>query len=226
MIKVYIEYTPKRTFAAALDWHGWTRSGRDEGTALEALLASAPRYAAILQAQNIDFPLPVMPADFVVVERKAGNGTTEFGAPSVPPETDSLSLNETETARLLALLAACWAAFDAAVAGARGKELRKGPRGGGRELDAIVEHVIGGEQAYLSELAWKWARPKGAPLVEQLALTHMAAAVALAAAARGETPVHKQRGSAAWSPRFFARRAGWHVLDHVWEIEDRQSEIS
>ena len=24
-----------------------------------------------------------------------------------------------------------------------------------------------------------------------------------------------------WTARYFLRRAAWHVLDHVWEIEDK-----
>ncbi len=36
----------KRTFVWAIDWPGWARAGRDPGLALEALVASAPRYAA------------------------------------------------------------------------------------------------------------------------------------------------------------------------------------
>ena len=43
--------------------------------------------------------------------------------------------------RLVALLKASWALFDAAAAKAVGVELTKGPRGGGRELPKIVEHV-------------------------------------------------------------------------------------
>lgn len=44
---------------------------------------------------------------------------------------------------------------------------------------------------------------------------------ALSAAARGEFPLRGPRGGNRWTPRFFVRRAAWHILDHVWEIEDR-----
>ena len=33
-IDVYLEIGKKRTFAGAIDWPGWCRSGRDEGAAL------------------------------------------------------------------------------------------------------------------------------------------------------------------------------------------------
>jgi hypothetical protein len=41
------------------------------------------------------------------------------------------------------------------------------------------------------------------------------------AAAAGEVPAQGPRGGTRWPPRYFARRAAWHILDHVWEIEDR-----
>jgi hypothetical protein len=44
---------------------------------------------------------------------------------------------------------------------------------------------------------------------------------ALEASARGEIPARGPRGGRRWSPRYFVRRATWHILDHVWEIEDR-----
>jgi hypothetical protein len=47
-VQVYLESGAKRTFAAALDWPGWCRPGRNETDALAALLAYGPRYASIL----------------------------------------------------------------------------------------------------------------------------------------------------------------------------------
>lgn len=221
MIHTYIEHTPKRTFASALAWYGWSRSGRDEAAALQALLDSAPRYARILTAAKIDFAPPVDVDGFSVVERKPGDATTEFGAPGVPPAADERPVNDEELTHMLRLLEAYWQAFDAAAERAQGQELRKGPRGGGRELDKIVEHVVGAEQGYLSSLAWKWARPKSDNPYDLLAPTRQAVRAGLAAAAHGETPSQGPRGRRVWSPRYFVRRLGWHVLDHIWEIEDR-----
>ena len=221
MIKVYIEYTPKRTFAAALDWHGWTRSGRNEAEALQALWDAAPRYGRILAAAQIEFTPPSDLAGFFVTERQPGNSTTEFGAPSIPPLIDSQPISDAELARLQALLAAYWAAFDAAVESARGKELRKGPRGGGRDLDKVVDHVNGANHAYISKLAFQWDKPKTDDPFAMLAATRDAVAAALTAAAHGDTPTQRPRGGAIWSPRYFVRRTGWHIVDHAWEIEDR-----
>ncbi len=44
---VYLEVGRRRTFAAALNWPGWCRSGKGEEAALEALAAYAPRYASV-----------------------------------------------------------------------------------------------------------------------------------------------------------------------------------
>ena len=155
MIQTYLEHTPKLTFAAAVEWPGWARKGRDEAAALQALLDSAPRYARVVQGGKLDFTLPAALEDLAVVERVPGDSSTAFGVLAVPPAADARPVDDVELARLLALLDAYWKAFDAAVEGARGKELRKGPRGGGRELDKIVEHVVGAEGGYLSSLAWK-----------------------------------------------------------------------
>jgi hypothetical protein len=53
------------------------------------------------------------------------------------------------------VMQACWDSSDKAVRRGQGRSLRKGPRGGGRELKAMVEHVLGADEAYLSRLGWK-----------------------------------------------------------------------
>jgi hypothetical protein len=220
-IDVYLEIGDKRTFAGAIDWPGWCRAGRDEDSALQALVDCGPRYAGVLHAAHIAFHAPADTSALAVVERLEGNTTTDFGAPDVAASSDAQSIDDAELQRLQKLLKAYWKAFDAATRAASGKQLRKGPRGGGRDLDAIVGHVLGAEQGYLARLAWK--RPKGetADLDEGLELTRKTVLEALAAAARGETPKRGPRGGQIWSPRYFVRRVGWHVLDHLWEIEDR-----
>ena len=221
MIRIYLEITPKRTFANALDWHGWSRSGRDENAAVEALLATAARYAQVMSAGGVPFDPPSGSSAISVVERVEGDGTTEFGAPNVPPAADAQPIDGPELARLQALLDAYWGALDAAIAAAQGKELRRGPRGGGRDLDKIVDHVNGANHAYISKLAFQWDKPKRDDPYVMLDATRNAVAAALTAAAHGETPAQRPRGGAVWSPRYFVRRAGWHILDHAWEIQDR-----
>ncbi len=54
--------------------------------------------------------------------------------------------------RFRTLLRAYWQEFDRIVEAATGKELRKGPRGGGRELEGIVRHVLSAEGGYIPRL--------------------------------------------------------------------------
>ena len=155
-IDVYLEIGKKRTFAGAIDWPGWCRIGRDEASALRALVDSGPRYARALHAARIAFHAPADASVFAVVERLAGTATTDFGAPDSAPTADTRPVDDAELRRLQALLQAHWRAFDTAVRAATGKELRKGPRGGGRDLEPIVRHVLGGDASYLARLAWKF----------------------------------------------------------------------
>ena len=131
-IQVYVEAAKKQTFACAMDWPGWCRSGRDENSALQAVLDYGPRYARILHNTEIEFQPPADPSGLTVIERVEGNATTDFGAPAIILDADRDPLDQTEHERWRMLLPACWRAFDDAVERATGRELRKGPRGGVR----------------------------------------------------------------------------------------------
>lgn len=220
-VDVYLEIGSKRTIAGALAWPGWCRIARDEEAALAALLEYAPRYAKVLKPAHIAFDAPADVSAFKVVEQLKGNTTTDFGAPDMIPAYDKAEIDDRELERLLKLLKSYWRALDAAAKAADGKELAKGPRGGGRELDGIVEHVLGADNGYLGRLAWKKTKPDSDDLAAQLDHTRTMIVEAVTAAAHGETPKKGPRGGVIWPPRFFVRRSGWHVLDHVWEIEDR-----
>jgi hypothetical protein len=220
-IEVYLEAGRKRTFAGALDWPGWCRSGHDEPSALHALVEAAPRYARAIQSARLPFRPPADASAFVVVERLAGNNTTDFGAPDLAPTRDSRPLDEADQRRFEALLTALWQAFDGAVAAATGKELRKGPRGGGRDVDGIIRHVLDGDAGYLARLARKVPKEAAPDPHQALDRTRQAILEALAAGARGEIPARGPRGGVLWTPRYFVRRVAWHLLDHAWEIEDR-----
>jgi hypothetical protein len=219
--EVYLEVGQKKMFAGALDWPGWCRGARDERTALTTLVEYAPRYAKIFSRTTIDFVPPNDPTAFAVVERLAGNSTTDFGAPDVAPARDAEPFGEAARERTEAILAAIWRAFDRVVQAAEGKELRKGPRGGGRERDGIVRHVLGADAAYLRRVGQKFSQDEGAPLDDELRRTREAIRAALAAGMRGEIPHQGPRGGALWTPRYFVRRVAWHTVDHLWEIEDR-----
>ena len=197
-VPVYLEVGKKRVFAAAVDWPGWCRAGKDEAGALEALAAAAPRYAAVAKAAGLQ--LPAAPV-FEVVERLQGDATTEFGAPGKVPALDRVKLPAREGERLAALVEAGWKVLERVIANAPA-ELRKGPRGGGRDRDKVVEHVVGAEESYARQIGVK---------ERDSAARRKAILVALREPAEGTK----------WPARYAARRIAWHVLDHAWEIEDR-----
>jgi len=217
--EVYLEIGAKRAFACAVHWPGWCRSGPDEAEALRALLECGPRYAGVLRPARLGFSAPTRVEHFRVVERLAGNATTDFGAPGVIPSADRAPADEKDCARLEKVLRAGWRGLDDARRRATGKELSRGPRGGGRELEAIIAHVIGADRGYLGGVGWK-IRPsaeQGDPLQQ----TRHAILDALHASARGEIPAVGPRGGARWPARYFARRVAWHTIAHAWEIERR-----
>jgi DinB family protein len=220
-VDVYVEAGSRRVFAGAVEWPGWCRSGRDGVAALEALIAYGPRYKRVVGRTRLGFRAPAATRALEVVERLEGDATTDFGAPSVAPHADACPLDLRELARLRKLLEACWVAFDGVVQAAEGAELRKGPRGGGRDLEAIVGHVVAAEASYVRKLA---ARPPNVDEDDARAATAEVRGVALDALSRAVTegmPEKGPRGGSLWVPRYFVRRVAWHVLDHAWEIEDR-----
>ncbi len=217
-LNVYLEVGSRRTFAAAIDWPGWCRMGRNKDTALQTLFDYGPRYARILRSARLGFQVPKEISAFVIVEQMKGNTTTDFGAPDLAPASDAQPLDDTEVRRLQAILRACWRAFDAAVEMAQGKALRKGPRGGGRALDRIIEHVLGSENGYLTQLGGKASPSKSPESTRKIILK------TLESAGHGEIAEYGPRGGKRWSPRYFVRRDAWHILDHIWEIEDRLQE--
>ena len=218
---VYLEIGSKKTFACAIDWPGWSRSARDETGALVSLLDYGARYACALEGTELAFRPPVDVVAFVVAERLKGDASTDFGAPGAVPDADRRSVDEAELDRFRAVLEACWQAFDAAAAAADGKDLRRGPRGGGRDQAKIVEHVLGADAAYLSSVGWKLKTAGDDDSGDQLKRTRQAILDALDALVGGELPTRGPRGGVYWPPRYFVRRVAWHVLDHAWEIEDR-----
>jgi hypothetical protein len=220
-IPVYLEAGEKRTFACAVEWPGWCRSGRDEGYALQTLFEYAPRYLLAMDAAHLGFKIPESVSAFQVIERLEGNATTDFGAPAMAPSKDSGLLDAVDLERYSQLLKSCWAALYSAAAKAKGKNLSLGLRGGGRSLKEIIRHVKEAEKAYIGRLSFMSEQTASPNKREELDPIHEAVLYALAAAAKNGAPVRGPRGGSRWTPRYFVRRAAWHALDHTWEIEDR-----
>ena len=195
--RVYFEEGKSSVFAAAIDWPGWCRHAKTTDAALEALLDYQDRYAAVLS-------VPFKPGKLDVVGSVAGNRTTDFGAPAVDTPWDAEAITSRDLIRQVTVLSDCWAYFDRVVEHAPAT-LRKGPRGGGRDRDAIVPHVREAERHYCSKL--------GSPVPPRTPWEDQRATVTSALLAG--SPGGK------WPSRYSLRRLAWHVLDHAWEIEDK-----
>ena len=215
-LRVVLEVAPKKAFASALDWPGWSRGAKTPDEALAALLEYAPRYAAVAERAKVAFRPPATPRGIEVVERLGGGGGTEFGVPSEAASAEGGPLTGRELRRLTALLEAAWATFDAAATAAKGKSLRLGPRGGGRQVPKMVEHVREAEAAYLHQLGTKVAERTMETLRREFVET-------LAALADGKELERPNKVQRPWGARYAVRRSAWHALDHAWEIEDRAS---
>jgi hypothetical protein len=221
LIPVALEIGPKRVIASALDWPGWARIGRDEQSALDVLCTYGPRYQRAICPAVPDVQVPDRTEQFVVAERQAGNATTDYGVPDIPLSVDAAAADAAELRRLHAILSACWEALDATAASAEGKELRKGPRGGGRSLQQILDHVTDAHFGYLRRISWREPHERVDDRSVEFAGIKQIDAQALAFAASDQMPATGPRGGKLWTPRYFVRRAAWHILDHAWEIEDR-----
>jgi len=216
-VDVYLEQGGKKVFAVAVEWPGWARSGKDEESALAALLACGERYRRSLGLRAPNFLAPTSIADINVIERMAGSSGTDFGVPSVIPPFDEPPSDKAQLDRMVDLLGRAWKAFDEAAAEAAGTELApSGPRGGGRSLLKIREHYLDAENGYLNALGGKAGQDAGA---EQVRAAFVAA---IHARARGELPDTGPRGGRRWPAPYAIRRSAWHALDHAWEIEDRR----
>ena len=212
-LRVVLEVGRQRVFATAVDWPGWSRSAKardGEEAAVEALLSYRDRYRLVADRAGAVLPT----GDPHVVERLAGNATTDFGAPGLVADVERQPVTAEEARRRSALVAACWAALDDAAAAAPA-ELRKGPRGGGRDRDDVVRHVVEAEASYLRQVG---LRPTPAERRDPEAYAAYRAQL-LDLLARPSDGSDLREGG--WPPMYAAMRVAWHALDHAWEVEDR-----
>ncbi len=208
-ITVTVEAVDRKVFASALEWPGWSRSGKAEVLALESLAAYADRYAVVARRAGLAFPVPVNRTDLEVVERVAGDTSTGFGVPHQVTDLDLRPVTSAGANRLADLVQAAWHTLASVVSDAPA-ELRKGPRGGGRDRDTIVAHVEDAERAYVRKIG---LRPAGSVPIAEVRAQIMEVF-------RLGTDGSPLPGGT-WPLRYAARRIAWHALDHAWEIEDR-----
>ncbi len=211
MTDIYVELGGKKAIAWSLEWPGWCRICTSEEAAVQALIDTEARYRLIAQQAGYDF----VPGDLVVVERLPGDGNTAWGVPSVLAPAEIRPIDAAIAQRNVALLRASWDMLEEVVAAAP-LQLRKGPRGGGRDRDEIWHHVIEAERAYARKIG---VRQKPFEMNDKGALKAMREEIA---AVLSKSSTDEPLVSGEWNISYAVRRMAWHVVDHIWEIEDRR----
>jgi len=218
-IAVFAEPGHKWLFVSALDWPGWARRGKTEEVALETLESYLPRYAPIVAKAGL---APVAGRLVIIERHPEPTANADFGTLHEVAPSEHLPLTAEAGTRFAALLEAAWAAFDE-VAEAAPEQLRKGPRGGGRDTAQIVAHVRDAEAMYVRKMGLPrdhalWRATGGSPGSVPADIVPALRAWIAGALRDPASLVTPPKG---WPPRYAARRIGWHVLDHLWEIEDK-----
>ena len=214
-LRVILEVGKKRrVVAGAMDWPGLDRWGVSEEDALAKLSAYLPRYAGV--AERADLADEFAHARAVeVVERVPGSSSTDFwGIAHVPSEIEREVLAADELERRLKVLQACWAEFDEVSARAS-PDLLPGPRSAGRVRDQIIRHVYASEPEQISRKV-EVRTPREVVLTPDGLRVHRQAYLD---AIRVYNAVGKPARS--WPIQFLIRRTAYHVMDHAWELEDR-----
>ncbi len=204
----------KKFAAVAPDWPGLERGGATGEDAIEALRSYLPRYARVAKLAGLQEELANV-TGIDVVERYRGTGSTDFwGISFAFSRVDGQATSTDVLDRDLALMRACWTYFDA-VRRRVSADMRKGPRGGGRDRDRIVGHVLGVEQ--------DWARKVGVHTPEDAVVTDDAGLKAYRDAyCRAIRRFHSEaRMARTWPLRYLIRHTAYHTMDHAWEMEDK-----
>jgi hypothetical protein len=218
-LRVLIEEPPKgkRWVAIAADWPGLERNGKSAEDAIAKLTTYLPRYLKVAQRAGLgtDFEKQTKP---IVVGQHVGTGSTDFwGISFAPSEEDHGPVGEPEFERRLALLQAAWAEFDETAARVS-EELRPGVRGGGRSRDAIIRHVLvveGSDFAARVNAETDFEDPTSRTPARRRKHRER-----YLEALREWRPENKPIGRT-WTLSYLLRHAAYHVLDHTWEMQDR-----
>lgn len=217
-LRVLIEEAPKgkRWVAIAADWPGLERNGKSEEEAVDKLRSYVPRYLPVARRARLGAELERQQR-VTVVGRHTGTGSTDFwGISFAPSGEDRAPVDDRTFERRLALLRGAWAEFDE-VAKRVSPELRPGPRGGGRQRDEIIGHVLRVESGDFARRVKVPEPPEWQELLPTTARAmHRDRFVEAMRAWRAEG---KPLGN--WTIPYLLRHSAYHVLDHAWEMEDR-----
>jgi hypothetical protein len=218
-IPIVLERGPKakRFVAYSVDWPGWGRGAKTGDAAVETLEAYRERYRKVAQLAGLERDFDAG-GPLEIAEERVGTGSTDFwGISFSASATEHEALPTDLLDRRLSLLRAAWAYFDA-VAARVSPELQKGVRGGGRERDEIIRHVIRVESLDFAHSIGLKTDEDAVPLAPAALKAFREAYVTTMRdynAGKAEKPMRSR------TLPFLIRHTAFHTLDHAWEMEDR-----
>jgi len=205
----------KRWVAVAADWPGLERGGKTEDEAVEKLARYVPRYLPVAKRVRLGSELATQTEPHII-GRYLGVGSTDFwGISFAPSPLDRKPFDARTFDRQVRLLRSAWVEFDEAAARVSA-ELRPGVRGGGRSRDRIVRHVLATEGGDFSKRVQAKADVEDLLAPGQLARHRERFVRAMRAWYAEGKPLGK------WTIPFLLRHAAYYVLDHTWEMQDRE----
>jgi len=205
----------KKAVAFAVDWPGWSRGAKTPEAALELLESYHERYRPVALMAGMGPELDDA-GGLDVVEERVGTPSTDFwGISFSPADVEHEPMGAGELDRNLALLRGCWGFFDA-VAARVSAEMRKGPRGGGRDRDEIIRHTIRTESEDFAKRVGLRVPENGALTQKGLREYRKAYIAAMRAYNAGEGTRMRS-----WNLPFLIRHSAFHTMDHAWEMEDK-----
>jgi hypothetical protein len=217
-VRVVLERGPKakKSVAFAIDWPGWSRGARTPERALETLDGYRERYRSVAArtalGQEFDAAGPLD-----IVEDRVGTANTDYWGISFSPcSLEQDPMDPVELERKLVLLQACWASFDD-IAARVSAQMRKGPRGGGRDRDTIIRHTIRNESEVLAKRVGLVIPEHGALEPNARSRYRSAYLEALRAYQRGDV----RQSTRLWTLAFLIRHSAFHTMDHAWELQDK-----
>jgi len=217
-MQVTLEIGPKgkKVVAVAPDWPGLERGAKTGEDAIERLRSYIPRYSQVAKLAEMDAEFDTI-KDVDVAEQYAGTGSTDFwGISFAFSSIDKQGMLGDELERELTLMRACWSFFDD-VRSRVSAEMKRGPRGGGRDRDHIIRHTVAAEQ--------DWARMIGVLTPDDAMLTGDGLKSHRDAYCQAIRDYHSQGKLAGkmakWPLRYLIRHTAFHTLDHAWEMEDK-----
>ena len=216
-VRAVLERGPKerKVVAYAVDWPGWTRGAKTAELALARLEAYRERYRPVAVAAKLKREFDAA-GPLEVVEDMVGMTSTDFwGFSFVASSLEQDPMDEADLDRKIALLRGCWSLFDD-VAGSVSAELDKGPRGTGRDRDQIIRHTLRSESE-------QTAKKLGLRIAERAVLEPKALHEfrdTYVATMRAYNAGEGKR-MRSWTLAFLIRHTAFHLMDHAWEMQDK-----